>query len=122
MRISDWIRPVLFRSLFEASGDPAVRAGANRLTETVNILTGAEDTYFMDAEGTTFAASNWASDLPFVGQNFSYRPYFQHAMQGRLGRYFALGTTSGKRGYYFASQVSNGEGILGAVVVKVSLD
>src|SRR3546814_13012029 len=76
----------------------------------------------MDAEGTTFAASNWASDLPFVGQNFSYRPYFQHAMQGRLGRYFALGTTSGKRGYYFASQVSNGEGILGAVVVKVSLD
>src|SRR3546814_8197217 len=43
-------------------------------------------------------------------------------MQGRLGRYFALGTTSGKRGYYFASQVSNGEGILGAVVVKVSLD
>src|SRR3546814_15974120 len=43
-------------------------------------------------------------------------------MHGRLGRYFALGTTSGKRGYYFASQVSNGEGILGAVVVKVSLD
>src|SRR3546814_14041200 len=43
-------------------------------------------------------------------------------MQGRLGRYFALGTTSGKRGYYFASQVSNGEGILGAVVVKVSID
>src|SRR3546814_13061171 len=76
----------------------------------------------MDSDGTTFAASNLASDLPFVGQNFSYRPYFQHAMQGRLGRYFALGPTSGKRGYYFASQVSNGEGILGAVVVKVSLD
>src|SRR3546814_10222100 len=43
-------------ALFEASGDPAVQARANRLTETVNILTGAEDTYFMDAEGTTFAA------------------------------------------------------------------
>src|SRR3546814_9327360 len=43
-------------------------------------------------------------------------------MQGRLGRYFALGTTSGTRGYYSASQISNGEGIPGAVVVKVSLD
>src|SRR3546814_19118128 len=43
-------------------------------------------------------------------------------MQGRLGRYFALGTTSGKRGYYFASQVSDEARILGAVVVKVSLD
>ncbi|MGE5766291.1 MAG: sensor histidine kinase [Bacteroidota bacterium] len=112
--------------LFAASGDPAVQARANQLTETVNRLTGAEDTYFMDANGLTFAASNWASDTPFVGHNFSFRPYFQHAMQGRLGRYFALGTTSGKRGYYFASQVAEpreaGGRILGAVVVKVSLD
>src|SRR3546814_2416337 len=44
-------------ALFEASGDPAVQARANRLTGTVNILTGAEDTYFMDAEGTTFACA-----------------------------------------------------------------
>ncbi|MGF1629814.1 MAG: ATP-binding protein [Kiloniellaceae bacterium] len=108
--------------LFQASGDPAVQADANQLTETVNRLTGAEDTYFMDADGMTFAASNWNSDRPFVGHNFSFRPYFQQAMQGRLGRYFALGTTSAKRGYYFASQVSGGGEILGAVVVKVSLD
>jgi two-component system C4-dicarboxylate transport sensor histidine kinase DctB len=108
--------------LFQAPGDAAVQTRANRLTETVNRLTGAEDTYFMDADGMTFAASNWASDTPFVGHNFSFRPYFQQAMQGRLGRYFALGTTSGKRGYYFASQVSNDGQILGAVVVKVSLD
>jgi len=112
--------------LFAGAGDPALRARANQLTETVNSLTGAEDTYFMDAQGLTFAASNWASDTPFVGHNFSFRPYFQHAMQGRLGRYFALGTTSGKRGYYFASQVAEpreaGGRTLGAVVVKVSLD
>ncbi|WP_340115240.1 ATP-binding protein [Pelagibius sp. 7325] len=108
--------------LFQAPDDPAVRARANQLTVTVNRLTGAEDTYFMDAGGMTFAASNWDGDKPFVGNNFSFRPYFQQAMQGRLGRYFALGTTSGKRGYYFASQVSKDGEILGAVVVKVSLD
>ena len=113
--------------LFRRAGDPAVRDRANLLTATVNDLTGAEDTYLMDAEGMTFAASNWDSARPFVGHNFSYRPYFQQAMEGRLGRYFALGTTSGKRGYYFASRVTDprGEGggeALGAVVVKVSLD
>src|SRR3546814_9398549 len=47
-------------------------------------------------------------------------------MTGRRGRYFALVTTSGKRVYYVASQVSapgaDGDRILGAVVVKVSLD
>jgi two-component system C4-dicarboxylate transport sensor histidine kinase DctB len=94
---------------------------------TVSALTGAEDTYLMDATGLTFAASNWNSSRPFVGHNFSFRPYFQQAMQGRLGRYFALGTTSGKRGYYFASRVAaplpaGGSETLGAVVVKVSLD
>lgn len=108
--------------LFEAPDDAAVQARANQLAATVNRLTGAEDTYFMDADGMTFAASNWDSDRPFVGHNFSFRPYFQQAMQGRLGRYFALGTTSLKRGYYFASQVSKDGRILGAVVVKVSLD
>src|SRR3546814_8605765 len=30
-------------ALFEASGDPAVQARANRLTETVNILTGRSE-------------------------------------------------------------------------------
>ncbi len=113
-------------ALFRQAGDPAAQARANLLTATINDLTGAEDTYLMDARGMTFAASNWDSERPFVGHNFSYRPYFQQAMEGRLGRYFALGTTSGKRGYYFASRVSApkaaGGEALGAVVVKVSLD
>ncbi len=109
-------------ALFRRVGDPAAQARANLLTATINDLTGAEDTYLMDAQGMTFAASNWDSERPFVGHNFSYRPYFQQAMEGRLGRYFALGTTSGKRGYYFASRVTDNGEALGAVVVKVSLD
>lgn len=108
--------------IFRRSADPATQARANLLTVTVNNLIGAEDTYLMDAQGLTFAASNWDSERPFVGHNFSFRPYFQQAMEGRLGRYFALGTTSGKRGYYFASRVSHEGAALGAVVVKVSLD
>ncbi|WP_299397511.1 ATP-binding protein [Pelagibius sp.] len=107
--------------LFRRSRDPESQARANLLTESFNRLTEAEDTYFMDAEGFTFAASNWNSERPFVGHNFSYRPYFQEAMEGRLGRYFALGTTSGRRGYYFAYQVSADDQVLGAVVVKISL-
>ncbi|MEO3428833.1 ATP-binding protein [Pelagibius sp. CAU 1746] len=109
--------------LFRSPDDPATRQRANLMTETVNLLTGAEDTYFMDVSGKTFAASNWDSDYSFVDHNFNYRPYFQDAMQGRLGRFFALGINSGKRGYYFASRVSApGGGALGVVVVKVSLD
>lgn len=84
-------------------------------------VTGALATYLMNPDGLTVAASNWASEGPFVGRNFSFRPYFQEAMQGRLGRMFALGTTSGERGYFFAYPVRHEGEIVGAVVVKMDV-
>ncbi len=93
----------------------------NRYLETANTISGASDTYLMDPSGLTIAASNWNSERPFIGRNFSYRPYFQEAMRGNLGRYFALGTTSNKRGFYFAYPIRKENKIIGAVVVKLSL-
>ncbi len=94
----------------------------NSYLETINNISDASDTYLMDSEGLTIAASNWKEDHPFVGRNFSYRPYFKEAMSGRLGRYFALGTTSSLRGYYFAYPVRQNDRILGALVIKINID
>ena len=94
----------------------------NKYLETINGISNASDTYIMDREGLTIASSNWNTEHPFVGRNFSYRPYFQQAMKGHLGRYFALGTTSSKRGYYFAYPVRKDKEILGAVVIKTNID
>ncbi len=108
--------------LLEHPDDPLRVAGTNRYLERVNNTAGASATYLMDASGTTLAASNWNSERPFVGLNFRFRPYFQSAMRGEVGRYFALGTTSRVRGYYYAQPVTADQRILGAVVVKVSLE
>jgi two-component system C4-dicarboxylate transport sensor histidine kinase DctB len=43
-------------------------------------------------------------------------------MAGHLGRFFGLGTTSAKRGYFFAAAVHDREKIIGVLVVKVDLD
>lgn len=94
----------------------------NRYLETINAISDTADTYLMDREGLTIAASNWQEEHPFVGRNFSYRPYFLEAMKGQLGRYYALGTTSSKRGYYFAYPVRRDGEILGVVVIKVNID
>ena len=94
----------------------------NRYLETINNISDASDTYLMDSEGLTIAASNWKEEHPFVGRNFSYRPYFKEAMSGRLGRYFALGTASNLRGYYFAYPVRQNDTILGALVIKINID
>lgn len=92
----------------------------NKYLENVNKIAGASDTYVIDKDGLTLVASNWNSQTPFIGQNFSFRPYFQAAMRGDVGRYYALGATSKKRGYYYASPVKSHDEILGVAVVKVS--
>ena len=94
----------------------------NKYLETINSISDASDTYLMDNEGLTIAASNWNAQHPFVGRNFSYRPYFKEAMKGQLGRYFALGTTSSRRGYYFAYPVRHEGEILGALAIKIGID
>ncbi|MFW2367919.1 MAG: ATP-binding protein, partial [Desulforhopalus sp.] len=90
--------------------------------ETINKVSDTLDTYLMNKDGLTIAASNWQEKRPFIGRNFSYRPYFKEAMQGQLGRYFALGTASSKRGYYFAYPVRKEDEILGAVAIKINID
>lgn len=94
----------------------------NRYLEKINSISNASDTYLLDSTGLTIAASNWKEESPFIGQNFNYRPYFQEAMNGRIGRYFALGTTSSLRGYYFAYPVRQNDKILGALVIKINID
>ncbi|PIE56613.1 MAG: sensor histidine kinase [Desulfobulbus propionicus] len=109
-------------SLLQNPGSRERIDALNRYLETINNISDASDTYLMDREGLTIAASNWNKPKPFVGRNFSYRPYFRQAMEGRLGRYFALGTASSARGYYFAYPVIQEKTILGAVVIKIDID
>lgn len=101
--------------------DAGSAPATNRYLEQVNAISGASDTYLMTADGTTVAASNWQLQHSFVGNNYGWRPYFQQAMAGGLGRYYALGTSSHQRGYYLSYPVREGGTILGVVVVKVDM-
>ena len=111
----------LVRTLLDPYTEHSITS-LNEYLETINRVSGALDTYLMNKDGLTIAASNWKEEHPFIGKNFSYRPYFQDAMLGKLGRYFAIGTTSSKRGYYFAYPVRKDEVILGAVAIKIDID
>ena len=112
---------VRLAELLRAPDDAARVAELNRALEETAAISGAADVYVMNSDGLTIAASNWQSRRTFIGRFFHYRPYFQQAMAGQPGRYFALGSTSGLRGYYFAHPVRDGGEVLGAVVVKVDM-
>lgn len=78
---------------------------ANGLLDFYKKTLGVDVCYLMDSRGDTIASSNRNDADSFVGMNFSFRPYFQDAMQGLPANYLALGTTSRKRGAYYSYPV-----------------
>jgi len=93
----------------------------NTELERINNLAETSAIYILDSEGLALAASNWNKKVSFIGEDLSFRPYFQQAMQGLPGHYYALGNTSKIRGYYFAAPMYFGADIVGVLTVKVRL-
>lgn len=111
------------RALLASPQDAQRVQAMNRWLAETNALIESSDLYLIDLAGDTIAASNHARPDSFIGQNFSYRPYFTAARDGGSGRYFALGTTSGVRGYYFASPVRDAAGrVQGVLALKIGVD
>ncbi len=98
-------------------------AKANIMLDRFNENLGTDVCYLMDAEGNTIASSNRGDPDSFVGENFSFRPYFKKAMQGIPATYLALGVTSGKRGVYYSHPVyiRRQSSPVGIVVIKASI-
>ncbi|MQW88790.1 sensor histidine kinase [Sinorhizobium saheli] len=102
--------------------DRRLRAAVNDYLKEINGLLRSSDIYVITPDGDTIAASNYDGPASFIGENFSYRPYFQDALRGEQSRFYALGTTSLKRGYYFGSPVRVGGEIRGVIVFKVDIE
>lgn len=88
---------------------------------------GAATVYLIDTSGRTLAASNWRTPTSFVGENYSFRPYFRNSMKSGVAEMFTLGTVSRVPGLYLArridaSSASDETAPLGVIVVKVQFD
>ncbi|WEJ99370.1 MAG: ATP-binding protein [Candidatus Sphingomonas phytovorans] len=105
-----------------ATHAPAAVARLNRTLELLADRTDAAVIYVIDADGLTVAASNWRLPTSFVGQNYSFRPYFRDAMARGASELFALGTISGRPGLFLARRLEVGGRAAGTVVVKVEFD
>jgi PAS domain S-box-containing protein len=105
------------------SPNPQTLSAANALLDLFKKTIDVEVCYLMDIHGNTLASSNRNDQDSFVGMNFSFRPYFQDAMQGLPANYLALGTTSRKRGAYHSYPVfrENSDTPLGVAVIKAPI-
>ncbi len=94
----------------------------NRRFARIAELSDAEAIYLMDKDGLTVAASNYASELTFLGQNYGFRPYFKTAAAGGFGEFYAIGATTARPGYFYAAPVYDVlDKLVAVLAVKVDL-
>lgn len=114
---SPWILPAL------VSRKAKDILNANSVLDRYNPDGSGSVSYLMDGRGVTIASSNRSDPDSFIGKSYAFRPYFTQAMKGAPGRYFALGATSAKRGFYASHPVRDGKrNILGVVVIKQNIE
>ncbi|QQP89752.1 sensor histidine kinase [Skermanella sp. TT6] len=113
-------------ALLASPRDAALVDRVDRKLAALNAGASLSALYVMARDGTTLASSNWTEETSFIGRNFAFRPYFREALAGRVGRYFAMGTTSQKPGYYIAypvwAPVWAEHHTVGVVVAKVAME
>ncbi|MBU2622823.1 MAG: PAS domain S-box protein [Proteobacteria bacterium] len=114
---SPWIAPALI------SRKDRDIANADSVLDRYNTSLESSVCYLMDGNGKTIASSNRNDSDSFVGKSYQFRPYFTQAIKGAPGRYFAIGVTSFKRGFYASHPVRESKGeIIGVSVIKQDVD
>jgi len=105
------------------TGGPAAIDLANTTLDQYREVMDVLVCYLLDNSGTAIASSNRFMPDSFVGHSYAFRRYYLSAAAGAPAVQFALGVTSGERGYYTSHPVfaANGK-IAGVAVIKQRLD
>jgi len=109
-------------ALLDAPSSAPTRDAVNRYLAGVNAAAGAEMLYVLDPAGTSLAASDWDQPGTTIGQDLSFRPYVIDAMKTGRGRFYGVGITTRKPGYYLSYALRRGNAVRGVVTVKVDIE
>lgn len=104
------------------AGDTSQQQALNLRLDALAEQSRAAAFYVMDAEGLTRAASNWNEPDSFIGNNYTFRPYFSQALAKGSATQYGFGTVSQEPGLYIARRAGPADAPLGVVAVKVQFD
>jgi two-component system C4-dicarboxylate transport sensor histidine kinase DctB len=110
------------RALLQAPQDAELRDEVNRYLNGINATAGAANLYVLDAQGMALAASDWDSPGTPVGTDLSFRPYVREALAVGQGRFYGVGITSRRAGYFRSYALRFGGRPQGVATVKVDLE
>ena len=101
---------------------PELRGQVNDYLEGLNRRSRSRAIYVLDTTGRVLATSNWRDADSYLGEDLSFRAYFQDAVRGQPGRFYGIGSTTGEPGYYLAHGLEEKGKIVGVAVIKVQLE
>jgi len=96
----------------------------NEILDLFNFSLETSVCYLLNMDGVVIASSNRKDSDSFMGNDYSFRPYFIESIKGNPFVYMAYGVTSGRRGIYFATPVYSPDSgaIVGVSVIKEEID
>jgi two-component system sensor histidine kinase AauS len=98
------------------------RQQVNDYLEGLNRRSRSRAIYVLDTTGRVQATSNWRDSDSYLGEDLSFRAYFQDAIRGLPGRFYGIGSTTGEPGYYLAHGLEEHGKLIGVAVIKVRLE
>ncbi|MFK3970287.1 ATP-binding protein [Pseudomonas sp. NPDC087358] len=101
---------------------PQLRSKVNDYLEGLNRRSRSRAIYVLDTTGRVLATSNWRDADSYLGEDLSFRAYYQDAIRGLPGRFYGIGSTTGEPGYYLAHGLEEKGKIIGVAVIKVRLE
>ena len=108
--------------LLAAPDDTGLRQRVSRHLRGITATAGADNLYVTNRTGLTVAAADAGQPGSPLGTDLSFRPYVRDALAYGRGRFFGVGFTTGRTGYYLAYALQQGGTQRGVATVKVSLD
>lgn len=110
------------RALLAAPGDAQLRDDANRTLARINAIAGADMLFVLEPGGLAVAAADWDEPQTPFGHRYDYRPYVKSALAHGHGRFFGIGITSGRPGYFLSYALKQGGQVVGVATAKVNLE
>ncbi|WP_447945544.1 hybrid sensor histidine kinase/response regulator [Stenotrophomonas indicatrix] len=101
---------------------PAERQRLNLKLQRANQVTRTSTLTLVGRDGVAVAASNWDQPTSNVGEDYSYRPYYQQALAHGRGRFYGIGMTTGVPGYFMSEAILDADSQrIGVIVIKIEL-
>ena len=88
------------RSALRGPISAEIQDALNHRLEQVSNAAHSSTLELLDRNGLAIGASNWRLPSSYVGHNYQFRPYFSQAKTKGVGRFYAVGVTSGIPGIF----------------------